>query len=328
MNHSLSGRRTAMFQIPLVVGALAGVAWGGQWVNISEPVSSKVKPGYAGPTAGVAVDRASGDVFMVINDQGLWKSSDQGKTFARVDEHNIGGRCETGWALQVDPVGKRLFCFMIYGDSAMSVDGGKTWNKSKVSHLDFGAVDWEDSGKRVLGLRHESDGMLTTSDDGGATWRDLEKGFSGCGVFDRKTFVATKAKEKGIFRSTDAGATWVAVHRDTPPAGVPVVYKGVGYWPTGVGLLVSKDKGATWSTFGSEVDAWYGPYFGKNERHLIVVGKSGFMETKDGGKTWNVVAPLPPGFEVKRVGPNFAWDPKADIFYASTMTKPTYRYEW
>jgi photosystem II stability/assembly factor-like uncharacterized protein len=305
----------------------AEVVSGGEWVNISDPVTAQVKPGYAGPTAGVMVDRTSGDVFMVVNDQGLWKSTDHGKTFARVDDKAIGGRCETGWALQADPAGRRMFCFMIYGGSAMTGDAGATWSKSKLSHLDFGAVDWEDTGKRLLALRHEAGGMLATSDDGGATWRDLAKGFSGCGVINARTFIATKAKENGIFRSTDAGATWVAVHPDTPAAAVPVVFKGIAYWPTGKGILASSDKGATWAAMGTAVDAWYGPYFGKDARHFVVVGKNGFMETKDAGQTWQKAAPLPPGFGVGHVGPNYAWDPNADVFYASTMTKPTLRYQ-
>ncbi len=310
--------------------ALLGVslaASAGEWVNISDPVTVQVKPGYAGPTAGVVVDRVSGDVFMVVNDQGLWKSSDHGKTFARVDDQAIGGRCETGWALQADPAGQRLFCFMIYGSSALTTDSGKTWAKSKTSHLDFGAVDWADTGRRLLALRHESGGLLTTSDDGGATWKDLEKGFSGLGVFDRKTFVATKAKEKGIFRSTDAGATWTQVSTETPAAAVPVVFKGVGYWATGKGLLASKDKGVTWAELGGPVDASFGPLFGKDENHFVVVGRVGFQETKDGGRTWQIAAPLPSGFSVGRVGPNYAWDANANTFYASTMTKPTFKYE-
>ncbi|MST94907.1 MAG: hypothetical protein EXS33_06520 [Pedosphaera sp.] len=298
-----------------------------EWVNISDSVTAQVKPGYAGPTAGVVVDRANGDVFMVVNDQGLWKSSDHGKTFARADDKAIGGRCETGWALQADPNGSRLFCFMIYGSSALTTDGGKTWAKSKVSHLDFGAADWADTGKRLLALRHESGGMLTTSDDAGATWKDLEKGFSCLGVFDSKTFVATKEKEKGIFRSTDTGATWTEVSTEKPLGGVPVVFKGTGYWPTGKGLLTSKDKGSTWSALGTPVDAMIGPFFGKDETHFVVVGKSGFQETKDGGKTWMLAAPLPADFTAGRVGPNYAWDAKANIFYASTMTKPTFKFE-
>ena len=308
----------------LLVPFLASAA---EWVNISDPVTAPLKPGYGGPTAGVTVNPANGDVFMVVSDLGLWQSTDQGKTFARVDGKNIGGRCETGWALNFDPAGQRLFCFMIYGSSAMTPDGGKTWAKSKTSHLDYGAVDWGDTGKRLLAIRHESGGMLTTSDDGGASWKDLEKGFNNCGVFDRNTFVATKTKEKGIFRSTDAGATWTQVSTNTPAAAVPVVFQGAGYWAAGQGVWSSQDKGATWTELGAPVDATFGPCFGKAANHFVVIGKSGFSETKDGGQTWQLVTPLPPGFGVGRVGPNYAWDAKNNLFYASTMTKPTFKYQ-
>src|ERR1043165_4278473 len=101
------------------------VAHAAEWVNISDSVTSQVKPGYAGPTAGVTVNPANGNVFMVVNDQGLWRSSDHGTSFTRCDDKNIGGRCETGWALNFDAAGNRLFCFMIYGSSAMTTDGGK-----------------------------------------------------------------------------------------------------------------------------------------------------------------------------------------------------------
>src|SRR5262245_48261134 len=130
------------------LSAVASVAIAADWTNISEPVTSQVKPGYAGPTAGIVADRSDGAVFMVVNDQGLWRSSDHGAKFERCDGGAIGGRCETGWALQADPAGKRLACFMIYGSSAMTTDGGKTWTKWKTTHLDFGAVDWADTGKR------------------------------------------------------------------------------------------------------------------------------------------------------------------------------------
>ena len=310
----------------LALLALASTALAGEWINISDPVTTQVKPGYAGPTAGIAVDGASGDVFLVVNDQGLWRSQDHGSTFARCDGGAIGGRCETGWALQADPRGQRLACFMIYGPSAMTTDGGATWKKWKTTHLDFGAVDWSDSGQRLLALRHESGGVLTTSDDAGATWKDLEKGFSSCGVIDRHTFIATKEKEPGIFRSTDAGATWAKVSEQKASAGVPVIFGGAVYWPTGSGVLVSHDQGATWSDLGAPVDATHGPFFSKDASHFVVVGKTGFSETRDSGKTWKLAAPLPAGFTTNRVGPNFAWDPNADIFYASTMTKPAFKF--
>jgi hypothetical protein len=313
--------KTPCFFLLTLLFAASAVA--AEWTNISEPVTSKVKPGYAGPTAGVVVDRAGGEVFMVVNDQGLWRSADQGANFTRCDGGVIGGRCETGWALQADPAGKRLACFMIYGTSGMTTDGGATWTKWKETHLDFGAVDWADTGKRILGLRHEKAGLLTTSEDGGATWRDLEKGFSGCGVLSASIFVATKEKEKGIWRSTDAGGSWTQVSTETPTAGVPVVFEGAAYWPAGKTLLVSRDKGATWSVLAT-VDATHGPYFHTAD-HFVVVGKGGYSETKDAGKTWQSAAPLPAGFGTGRVGPNFAWDARGNLFYASTMSKPTFK---
>ncbi|MDB6151660.1 MAG: BNR/Asp-box repeat protein [Chthoniobacteraceae bacterium] len=315
-----------MKTLTLTFLCLSTAAFAGEWLNISDSVTTRVKPGIYGPTAGITVDRVNGDLFMVVNDQGLWRSHDQGATFERCDGKTIGGRCETGWALNVDPAGRRLACFMIYGDSAMTTDGGETWTKFKTSHLDYGAVDWADTGKRLLALRHESGGMLTTSNDGGLTWTDLEKGFSGCGVLDSTTFVATKMKEPGIFRSTDAGLNWTKVFNETPASPVPVLFENAAYWALGKGLLISQDRGVTWSLQGNPVEASYGPFF-HTAQHFVVAGRSGFSETTDAGKTWQAAVPLPPGFVINRVGPNYAWDPRSATFYSSTMNKPAFSFK-
>src|SRR4051812_2018201 len=73
---------------------------GGGWVNVSDPVIKKLegegkKIDWPGLTAGVICDATNGDVYMVVPGQGLWKSSDRGGTFARVDGGAISGRCET-----------------------------------------------------------------------------------------------------------------------------------------------------------------------------------------------------------------------------------------
>ena len=245
----------------------------GKWIPISESVTSKVKPGWPGLTAGVTVDPASGDVFMVIPDQGIWRSSDHGQTFERADKGEVGGRCETGYALNFDPGGKRLMCFMIYGNSALTTDGGKTWTKLATSHLDFGAVDWDATGKTMVALRHEAGGVLCISHDAGQTWKDHDKGFTAVGVFDPQTLLASKGK--GILRSTDAGATWTQVSDITPNAALMLTLKDGGYWATSQGILVSNDKGATWSVLGNAINASFGPYFGKSASHFVVVGKDG-----------------------------------------------------
>jgi hypothetical protein len=296
----------------------------GKWVPISAGVLEKVKPGYPGKTAGVAVDPATGDVFMVVPAQGIWKSTDKGETFDRVDGKAIGGRCETGFAMNFDPAGKRLACFMIYGGCASTDDGGKTWTAWKTNHLDFGAVDWAATGKCYLAIRHEKQGTLTMSTDAGKTWTDLGTQFVRVGMFDDKIMVCGKAK--GLIRSDDGGKTWTDVSGVTPPGYVMTVRDGAGYWPTEKGLLVSKDKGKTWAIEGAAVNAVHGPYFGKKAGHMVVVGKDGFHETTDGGKEWKKVAALPEGFKVGGVGPNYAWDCTNDIFYASSMGKDTFRY--
>src|SRR5689334_1966892 len=69
----------------------------GRWIAISDGVLKAIaaegkKPGWPGGTAGVSVDRKTGEVRVIVPDQGLWNSSDRGTTFRRVDGGSLGGR--------------------------------------------------------------------------------------------------------------------------------------------------------------------------------------------------------------------------------------------
>src|SRR5262245_51893169 len=80
----------------------------GKWVSISDDVVAQLekdgkKIAWPGLAAGMAVERTTGNPFMVISGQGIWRSTDQGKTFQRLDGGHIGGRCETGYSLDFDP---------------------------------------------------------------------------------------------------------------------------------------------------------------------------------------------------------------------------------
>src|SRR5262245_28224990 len=77
-------------------------------------------------TGGVAVDRTNGHAYIVVTGkeifkergQGIWKSTDAGVTFSRVDGDIVAGRCETGYGLCLDPNNAgRLYCFMLDGPS-------------------------------------------------------------------------------------------------------------------------------------------------------------------------------------------------------------------
>ncbi|MGA2034960.1 MAG: hypothetical protein ABSG68_22150 [Thermoguttaceae bacterium] len=316
--------------------ASAAAAQGG-WIDISAKVIKGLaaegkKPGWPGKSAGIAVDRTTGDVFMVIADQGIWRSSDHGESFARVDGGKIGGRCETGFALNIDPKGKRLACFMLDGPSACTLDGGKTWEPmlGNGRGWDAGSVDW--SAKKpvnIFALRHECGGEIYTSADLGKSWKLKGNAFAAAGIFDAATLVAAKEKEKGIFRSTDGGGSWQKVSALLPAGRDIRILDGVAYWTSSEGLLVSRDAGKTWAVQGAAVECSFGPYFGKDARHVVVAGKKGFFETSDGGASWAAAAPLPAGFGVGMPGwfINLGWDPIANIFYISRMGEPAYKYQ-
>ncbi|UCD64524.1 MAG: hypothetical protein JSW34_03560, partial [Candidatus Zixiibacteriota bacterium] len=303
--------------------SVSTVRGSGQWVDISAKVIRSLEAegaqiGYPGKTAGISADRITGNVFMVIPDQGIWRSDDQGNSFTRIDGGKIGGRCETGFSLNFDPLGRRLACFMLDGPSGYTLDGGKTWQPMTPNQRgwDSGSVQWSgDKTANIFALRHECGGEIYTSDNMGKSWKLKGKAFASVDIFDAETFVATKEEEPGIFRTIDGGDSWTRVS-ELQPAGRDIrIFKGVAYWTSEKGLLVSKDRGKTWKIQGSEVGCSFGPYFGKDEMHIVVVGKDGFHQAANGGEKWERVAPLPPEYSVTIPGwfLNFGWDPHADI---------------
>lgn len=307
-----------------------------KWVNISDPVVAKLKADgkkidWPGETAGVTVDSASGDAYMIVPGQGIWKTTDRGATFARADTGQIGGRCETGYALNAGAEGKRIACFMLDGHAGITLHAGKTWRSFKDvgRNWDYAAVDWsQPDPKNIFAARHESGGEMYLSTDGGASWKQIGKDpkFAGVGIFDDHTLVTTKGA--GILRSTDAGSTWAKASDLQPVGRVVRTYGGVAWWLGKEGLLVSTDHGATWTVRGTPVEASLGPWF-QSDRHIMVAGKKGFFETVDAGQTWMPVAPLPEKFDVPMPGwfTNAGWDPVHDVLYASRMGKGTYKWE-
>ena len=313
-----------------------------QWAAISDGVLKQLeqqgqKPAWPGRTTGVAVDRTTGDVFMVVCGLGVWRSGDRGATFARVDGGAVGGRCETGYALSMDPKGRRLACFMLDGKSAMTLDGGKTWRpiKNVARGYDWAAVDWsQPEPKTVFARVHELGGLGVISQDGGKSWKELGKDFGPVGLFSDRILVASKGDERkwrGIVRSTDGGSTWQKVS-DASPIGAMTVWDGVGYWLSDQGLLRSKDKGQTWERVGKLSGAVWGPYFGKDAGHFAVVSRKGFHETPDGGKSWRSIARYPPSlkgeFNTHGWMMNFAWDPLGRACYVARMSQPTCKCEY
>ncbi len=315
-----------------------------QWQDISTSLLARLtnndaKAPWPGGASGVIVNRSNGEVTIKVVGFGLWRSSDQGTNWRRIDQKTISGRDETGWATSADPnAPERIASFSLDGSAGWTADGihwqafttlGRNW--------DYGSVDWATPApKTIIAAKHETSppGEVYVTIDGGVTWKQLaihlqEKRdrVSMVGALGPATLIYSQGE--GIYRSTDTGVTWTKVSAAQPQTRIPTLFHGTNYLGTARGLLASADQGATWRQQGAVVNVWLGPFFGRNEKEMLVVGADGIFGTQDGGNTWKMAAAL----KAKESGflftPNwfgcYAWDPVHNALYASSMGNPVYR---
>ena len=171
----------------LVLLLLAVPANSAEWQEMTKEWLKKLEPGYGG-LSGVAVDHATGDVYVNVSDRGVYRSTDQGQTWKLLGDKQFKGRTEQPGCLLIDPVGKgkRLLLATVYGAPiGLIPTTGGNWKflDPRSSHVDWCSIDWSDSGgKFILALKHESGGLLIASRDGGKTFEDVGKGYGppGC----------------------------------------------------------------------------------------------------------------------------------------------------
>src|SRR5512139_1416599 len=324
----------------------ANVQAADSWTDVSTSlverlINSGVKPAWPGGCSGVVVNRLNGDVTLKVVGCGLWRSADQCKTWQRIDNDTVSGRDETGWATSVDQnAPTRMASFSLDGSAGWTTDG-RTWRRfaSLGRNWDFGSVDWATAEPRtIIAAKHETNppGEVYVTTDAGMTWKQLPIYVTGkserlgmVGAMDATTFIYSRGE--GIHRSTDTGMTWTQVSSANPQTRIPVLFEGAYYLGTTNGLLVSKDKGASWQPQGAAVNVWQGPFFGHDEKDIVVVGKDGVFISRNAGETWTRAASL----KSKEGGfvftPNwfgcYAWDPVNRFLYASAMGNPVFRIE-
>jgi len=315
-----------------------------RWTDISSSFLERLtnggaKPAWPGGCSGVVVNRTNGDVTIKVVGLGLWRNSDQGNHWQRIDNNTISGRDETGWATCVDQnTPTHIASFSLDGSAGWTTNGvrwrpyttlGRNW--------DFGSVDWSaPAPQTIIAAKHETTppGEVYVTQDGGAKWKKLSiyltenrTRVSMVGALDATTLIYGNGD--GIQRSEDLGSTWTKVSTVNPQTRIPVLFHGAHYLGSTNGLIVSKDLGKNWQVRGSAVNIWQGPFFGRDEREMLIVGIDGVFMTKDAGENWKQVASLKPKEGGFVFTPNwfgcYAWDPVSNILYASSMGNPVYK---
>jgi photosystem II stability/assembly factor-like uncharacterized protein len=323
--------RLALAAFFLLLAARAPAA---DWEPTATADFAKAEKTGFGNVCGVVVDRASGDLFTDLSDKGLYRSTDQGKTWKK---HGpvIKGRTEWPGCLAFDPTGKTkgLLMALVYGGPVgFSDDAGEKWNfmDPKCQHVDWCSIDWADPARKfVLALKHESGGTLIASHDSGKTFAEVGKGYGPAWVFDEKTAVVAEMKTKDrpkphLLRTDDGGKTFAEVGEYTATA-LPKGRDGTLYWLVDGALLTTADQGKTWKKLSDLKDGRYGPVFGKDAKQMFVLTKDAVVESNDGGTTWGKPLGLPK--EVKGGSP-LTWldyDPKHDVLYVMKMGSDLYR---
>jgi photosystem II stability/assembly factor-like uncharacterized protein len=307
---------------------------GADWVATTAELIEQEKPGY-GKLCGVLVDHQTGDVYIDLSDKGLYRSSDQAKTWKKLGSQALKGRTEWPGCLMLDPTGKskKLVMALVYGSPiAVTADAGESWQvmHNKSSHVDWCAVDWSDPAmKFVLALKHESGDLLIVSRDGGRSFEEVGKGYGPAWIFDSQTAVVAEAKTKdrpkpGLLRTTDGAKTFKPCG-DFSTKALPKWHAGALYWLVDGRVITTTDQGVTWKKLGDLKDGRYGPIFGKDAKHLFVLTGAGIVESTDGGASWSKPIALPK--ELKGVGA-LSWmeyDPKNDVLYTMKMTSELFK---
>jgi len=315
-----------------------------RWIDISSPLlarltNSGARAAWPGGCSGVVINRTTGAVTIKVIGFGLWRSSDQGTNWQRIDDNSISGRDETGWATSVDQnAPTHMASFSLDGTAGWSIDGTH-WRRFTTlgRNWDFGSVDWASPlPSTIIAAKHETNppGEVYASRDGGVTWDKLSVYVNGnrdrismVGALDETTFIYSKGE--GIYRSTDAGRAWSRVSSANPQTRIPVLFAGGHYLGTTNGLLVSRDLGASWKEQGTAVDIWQGPFFGRDQKEMMVVGKNGFFVTKNAGGSWKQLAVLKSKAGGFLFTPNwfgcYAWDPVNNLLFSSSMGNPVYK---
>ena len=320
----------------VLLGLTAAVR-AGDWQAIPLAQVTKDKPGDFG-LSGVVVDHASGDVYVFVSELGLFRSTDQGKTWGRLAHGPTKGRTEQPGCLLIDPTGREMIlaAATVYGGPVaagqLGDDGAWGTVSDKSSHVDWCAVDWDSpEPKLLLALKHESGGTLIVSRDGGKTFDEVGKGYGPAYIFDKDTAVVAEAKTKdkpkpGLLRTTDGAKTFQPCG-DYAATALPKWRDGALYWLTDSGLIRTTDQGKTWEKISDVKDARYGPIFGKDAKQMFVLTGAGVVESSDGGATWS--KPVAPPADLKGVSA-LTWidyDPVNDILYIMKMGSDLYRME-
>ena len=220
------------------------------------------------------IEASQGVIYIGTSYNGVWKSTDGGQSFTKVNTGTNGDKLDVGrlWTLAVDPTNSDvLYTTPGYGGGGLykSVNGGVDWEQmlppeiidATSEHIYSIELDPADSA-HILATSHQPwveypnpSGVLEST-DGGGTWRvvppGVDWGFGNYALFIDSTTWLMHTQEGGLWRTTDSGATWnQATEANMTHGGTNLTRIGDTLYLGAIGgILRSTDEGESWDYVG------------------------------------------------------------------------------
>ena len=253
----------------------------------------------------------------------VYKTIDAGETWQKLYD-GFGGEGNTFTTLNFNPANPDIIYTTRDESFAKSIDGGLTWVETKNGPTEDspgGPIDIEvhpDYPETVFIDAYG--GGVFKSENGGQTWYDASKGYSGAQVYDialldgNNPLKIITATHNGIYKSNDGGMTWEAFNNPRPgtpfslainPQNQNEIILGDRH---GWSVNKSTDYGETWTevlghgpTLKTEDEftvneikfapsnpdiVYVGVSIGPHEIDLVLKEGPGVYKSIDGGDSW------------------------------------------
>ena len=343
------GRVTAVRGVPgndqiYYMGATGGGVWkttnaGQTWENISDgqiPVGTIGAIGIA-PSDPNVIYVGTGEApirgVTTAQGEGLWKSTDAGKTFKFMGLPEAGQIAK----IEVDPTNPDVAWVAVQGQIwapneergvYRTRDGGETWEHVLKVNPDTGATDitMDPTNPRILyaAMWHHGrkpwfiesggpGGGIYKTTDGGDSWEKLEGGLPeligkiGIAVPEAEpsrvyAIVEAGPEKGGLWRSDDYGETWELIngHRALWSRAWYYIHLAADpsdpdtVWVLNTGLYKSTDGGEDWELIETPHGDHHDHWINPdNSLNMINANDGGATVTFDGGETWSSIENQP-----------------------------------